>query len=254
MEKDVKKPEENKLSRRKFLVNAGGVTAGALFLGSGLGFLGSSTEAEGLPEYPWTEYFTEELDIEKIRQKAVEYYHAGNHCAEATFRSIIEELGPPFSNVPSQVMWFGAGGGAGWATLCGTPNGAGAAFSLVYGRNSTTMSLTNEIFGWYCETPLPISADVKSVAGTPLCHASVTNWCKESGLKANSSERADRCGLLAGDTAARAAEILNAQLNGTFVPTYKIPEEAQSCMNCHVSGDLANTRGKMNCTDCHEGH
>lgn len=142
---------------------------------------------------------------------------------------------------------FAAGAVAGWATICGSPNGAGAVFSLVYGSSKTTMALTNEIYGWYSNTPLPRkekSSHAQSVAGTPLCHASVTNWCKESGKKAFSKARANRCGRLAGDVAAKVAELLNEQLAGKFVPAYEIPEEAKECMNCHVKGStLENTRG-----------
>ncbi|SJZ33729.1 C-GCAxxG-C-C family protein [Selenihalanaerobacter shriftii] len=248
--------EKQNMSRRKFLANAGGFAAGAMAMTAGLGLSSKEAEAGSLPEYPWKQYFTEKLDVEKIRKKATAYYHEGNHCGESTFRAITEELGEPFSNVPSQVLWFGAGGGAGWATLCGAPNGGGAAISLVYGRRKTTMGLVSELFGWYSETPLPrkkSSDQTQSVAGSPLCHASVTNWCEESGKKAFSKERADRCGRLAGDVAAKAAELLNAQLAGSFAPTYEIPAEAKACMNCHTKGSmLENTRGKMDCTDCHE--
>ncbi|SJZ33745.1 C-GCAxxG-C-C family protein [Selenihalanaerobacter shriftii] len=248
--------EKKNMSRRKFLANAGGFAAGAMAMGAGLGLSSKEAEAGSLPEYPWKQYFTEKLDVEKIRRKATKYYGQGNHCGESTFRAIIEELGEPFSNVPSQVMWFGAGGGAGWATLCGTVNGSGAAFSLIFGRSKTTMGLVSELFGWYSETPLPrkeSSDQAKSVAGTPICHASVTNWCEASGKKAFSEERAARCGRLAGDVAAKAAELLNAQLKGNFAPVYEIPEEAQECMGCHTKDSmLENTRGKMDCLECHD--
>ncbi|SDC78574.1 MULTISPECIES: C-GCAxxG-C-C family (seleno)protein [unclassified Candidatus Frackibacter] len=248
--------KNEKMSRRNFLASAGGVAVGAIVAGTGLSLSSSEAEAGGLPEYPWTNYFDKKLDVEKVREKGTKYYHEGNHCGEATFRALTEELGHPFDKVPSQTMWFGAGGGAGWATLCGTVNGSGAAFSLLYGRTGDTMKLTQELFGWYSETPLPRkenSSQAKSVAGNPLCHASVTNWCEASGKKSFSQERADRCGRLAGDVAAKAAELLNAKLAGNFVPAYEIPEEAKECMNCHTKDSmLENTRGKMNCTTCHD--
>ncbi|ACL69141.1 C-GCAxxG-C-C family protein [Halothermothrix orenii] len=246
--------KNNKISRKQFLTTVGGLAAGAVLAGSGLSLLDSEVKAEKLPEYPWTKYFAKKLNVETVRKKATQYYHEGNHCAEASFRALVEELGAPFSNVPSQVLWFGAGGGAGWATLCGAVNGGSAAISLVYGRSKITMALVNELFGWYSETPLPLNSEVNSVAGTPLCHSSVSNWCEASGLKADSKKRSKRCGLLTGDTTAKAAELLNAQLAGKFVATYTIPKEAQECMNCHVAGDLKDTRGKMDCLDCHEGH
>jgi hypothetical protein len=245
---------DKQISRRNFLASAGGFAAGA-----GLSLSSSDAEAgSGLPEYPWKKYFTKKLDVEKITKLGTKYYTEGNHCCEAVFRAVTEELGHPFDKVPSQTLWFGAGGGAGWATICGSPNGGGAVFSLVYGRTGTTMALTSELYGWYSETPLPRkekSDQVQSVAGTPLCHASVTNWCEASGKKAFSKERAARCGRVAGDVAGKVAELLNAQFAGNFAPVYEIPEEAQECMNCHTKDSmLENTRGKMDCLDCHDPH
>ena len=241
------------LTRRDFLVSAGGAAAGVALASAGLGMLTPKAGAAGvaLPEYPWVEYFKEPLDVEAVRQLGVQYYNEGNGCSEGAFRALIVELGEPFSLVPSQVLTTAKGGVVGWGTLWGT-NGAAAAVSLVFGPGQAATAIINELMGWYSQTALPLSADVRSVAGNPLCHASVSNWVKASGKKA--SERGPRCGAITGDTAAQAALYMNQVLAGTFVPAFAMSEETKACFDCHVGGMADDTLGKMDCKGCHEGH
>ena len=67
------------LTRRDFLVSAGGAAAGLALAASGLGIL--APKAEGamvdLPEYPWTDYFNKPLDVEAVRAKGTAYYNQG---------------------------------------------------------------------------------------------------------------------------------------------------------------------------------
>ena len=80
------------LTRRDFLVSAGGAAAGLALAASGLGAL--TPKAEGavvdLPEYPWTEYFTEPLDVERVRAKGTKYYNQGLGCSEGAFRASLK--------------------------------------------------------------------------------------------------------------------------------------------------------------------
>lgn len=241
------------LTRRDFLVSAGGAAAGLALAASGLGAL--TPKAEGavvdLPEYPWTEYFTEPLDVERVRAKGTEYYNQGLGCSEGAFRALIEELGEPFSHIPSQIMNYGKGGVVAWGTLCGALNGAAAAVSLVFGGQAMG-AIVNELLAWYSATALPLDFEHRSVAGNPLCHASIANWCKVSGKKA--SERGPRCAALTGDVAAQAAMYMNQMLAGTFVPAHPMSEETKACFDCHVGGYADDTLGKMDCKGCHEGH
>ncbi|HHT89378.1 MAG: C-GCAxxG-C-C family (seleno)protein [Bacillota bacterium] len=248
--------EEKKkvLTRRDFLVSAGGAAAGLALAGTGLGLF--APKAEGatidLPEYPWEQYFDKPLDVEKVRELGAQYYGEGNGCAEGAFRALVEVLGEPFNYVPSQVMNFGKGGGVAWGTLCGAVNGAAAAVSLVYGRGQGTAVIVNELMAWYSATALPLNTTESSVAGNPLCHASIANWCKATGKK--SSERGPRCKALTGDVAAQAALYMNQLQAGTFVPAFPMSEETKACFDCHVGGMADDTLGKMDCSGCHEGH
>lgn len=246
--------DEKKLSRRDFLVSAGGAAAGLALATTGLGLFTPKAGAAtvDLPEYPWAQFFAKPLDVEAVRALAAKYYGEGNGCAEAAFRAITETLGEPFNFVPSQVLNYGKGGGVGWGTLCGALNGAAAAVSLVFGRDQATAVIVNELMAWYSATPLPLNAEVSSVAGNPLCHASISNWCKASGKK--SSERGPRCKALTGDVAAQAALYMNQVLAGTFAPAHPMSEETKACYDCHVGGYADDTLGKMDCKGCHEGH
>lgn len=81
--------------------------------------------------------------------------------------------------------------------------------------------LVDALFGWYEKTALPdfVPAGTKfknvpSVAGSPLCHASIANWCKASGKKSYSAERKERCGVLAAAVARKAVALLDEQAAG----------------------------------------
>jgi len=220
------------------------------------------------PELPWPYV---KLDVEKTRRLGYLGYHNGLHCAAGAFYAIVsqlqEKVGYPWTQIPVEMYHYGAGGVTGWAVLCGALNGAGGAINLAAGKDAK--KIVNELMGWYTEFPFPsdesnsyrdygIGELPKSVSGSTLCHVSVTRWCEVSGYASGSKERSERCARLAGDVAAKAVELLNAWKDGKFEPTYKLPDETQSCRNCHYKGkDFAAgqfTRGKMNCLNCHVSH
>jgi hypothetical protein len=226
---------------------------------------------------PPRDYSYAKLDPEVVRKRGHLEYNSGLHCCEGAFRAIIaalgDEVGAPFDTFPTKTMFFGAGGVSGFATLCGALNGSCAAISLV-SDGATTMALTSELLSWYAQASLPSAEsnayavnheyetpeylDVslpQSVAGGNLCHQSVTNWCTANGYASKCAERAERCGRLCGDVAAKAVELLNAQYDETFVSAYPLPADAAGCRACHKMGEdpLAGqfTRGKMDCRTCH---
>jgi hypothetical protein len=123
---------------------------------------------------------------------------------------------------------------------------------------------------WYAQSQLPtdlsnaygqtgrftVDKEIKdmpqSMSGSPLCHISVTKWCKTSGLTADSPERFERCARLSGDVAAQAILLLNDQAEKKFEAEHQLSANASECNTCHgPKGDEANVLAKMDCVQCH---
>lgn len=233
--------------------------------------------AKAAPKVPW-QYVA--LDVEQTRKLGHQGFYQGE-CCYGAFSAILNQLtdkvGFPFDQFPVDAMKFGAGGVAGWGTLCGALLGSATAISLVVAP-ADAKKLISELMGWYTQTPFPSEtankyaanreylvkeyksdqALVQNVSQSPLCHVSVSEWCKASGLASGSKEREERCGRLAGDVAAHTVELLNAYFAGSFVATYKPSSEAQVCTTCHTKGEnfaMGNfTQGQGECLLCHEPH
>lgn len=254
-----------KMTRREFLVGAGGFAAGAavgaVLSGSPFGLVPSAQAADAAPAWPWP---YQKLDPEVIRKAGYQAYYEGG-CMYGAFKAIVGELqkqvGAPFTNIPLDMMRYGEGGAAGWGTLCGALNGSAAAITLVTGK-ADYPKLVNELLGWYTGTEFPSTehdeyAKFKNqptnACGSPLCHVSVSDWCKKAGKKVTDPERLDRCAKLTGDVAARAVEYLNSLADARFAAAYKPPELFAGCLGCHNGKDsmLNNEQGKMNCVQCH---
>jgi len=124
--------------------------------------------------------------------------------------------------------------------------------------------LVNEIWGWSTTENLPTDAAnsatyevqnytgtiPQNISGSPLCHSSVSQWCLVADKKVGDIERKERCARLAGDLAAKTAEVLNAHFASTFVGTFTDPESNAVCMSCH--GSVANNvMTHMECASCH---
>jgi len=183
--------------------------------------------------------------------------HSG--CAFGVFHAIVGQLaevvGAPYTGIPLQMMDWAGAGVVGFGTLCGTLNGAAAAIGLVC-DGSDARAFISDLLTWYSETALPTNLhapDVdfpRSIAGSNLCHVSLTRWCRTSGFASGSPERAERCSRLAGDVAAKTVEMLN---HGAF--GLEKPSEKTLCRACHYMGqDFASgqfTHGEMNCLSCH---
>lgn len=264
--------EKRELSRREFL-KVGAVAAGVLAAGELLGTgglnlasrMGKASAGEPTaPAWPWP---YKKLDPEVVRKAGYNAYYEGG-CMYGAAKAIIGELqkqvGYPYTMLPLDMFRYGEGGMAGWGTICGALNGSSAAINLVSAK-ADYGKLVNELLGWYTEEQFPSKKhdqyakfpnQAQNSCGSPLCHVSVTEWCKKSGAKVSDPERLDRCGKLTGDVAARAVELLNAQADGKFAAAYKPSDLFGGCMGCHVgkTSTLNNVQGKMNCVQCHEPH
>jgi hypothetical protein len=211
--------------------------------------------AEPLSRLPWP---YAPLDPDITAERAFESYKRG-HCmyavADAILGQVAERLGPPYNSFPLQMFEYGKAGIHGWGTLCGSLNGAAACFQIL---SKTPAPLTTALFTWYEREALPDYLpkgakfpNIPVVAGTPLCHLSVSHWCKAAGKKVSSQERAERCGALSASVARKAVLLLAAQHAGEALPV-ALSERAQTCGGCHEQGGfLENTRSKMDCTSCH---
>jgi len=177
---------------------------------------------------------------------------------------------------------YGGGGIGGWGSLCGTPNGACAVFGLM----KIYSQCASELMGWYqlasipseiwttpYTTPeqygsiptIPHNHYVPTVAHSQLCHTSISKFCDVNGIALGSNpaglpwedpSKTDRCGKLCGDTAYKAAELINEMIEyGEIAPQYELPAAVAACLHCHNDSTSDVNRndisGKLDCTICH---
>lgn len=255
------------LNRKQFLANSAKFSLAAAIGIGGISALTSKSVEASPPSpqsynWPWTYAY---VDPDEVRIKAHDLFWADKDCASGVFGSFLEVLkekvGEPWSLMPMEVMLFGRGGGVStWGATCGTLVGGAGIISLVVPKADST-ALVNELWGWYSTEMLPTdkanSADytdkrytdniVPSLSGSVLCHASLTQWCMLAQVDKGSDDRKERCGRLAGDIAAKTAEILNDYFATKFEATFVVPASNATCNNCH--GDKVLTT--MECVSCH---
>lgn len=233
--------DEQTISRRQFLVDAGTLATGFV---TGVGIVGVTSCApkaivkevtvevikevtkeivKEVPKWPWP---YAKLDPELVRKKG-HLRCAGGGCGYGAFAAIIEALretvGFPYTQIPTELLYYGKGGVVALGSFCGALNGAAAAITLVTGAYG---GLVKELSDWYTKFPFPsdlsnqyakerafqVGSDkvlVTSVANSLLCKDSIANWCQESGFSFGSSERNERCYRLTGDVVAQAVMLLN---------------------------------------------
>jgi hypothetical protein len=206
------------------------------------------------------------MDAVAAAQRAYDIYWE-RHCMAGPFEAIVAELGAqlgePYNNFPFEMFLAGAGGLT-VSNVCGTCNGSAMAIGLFVEDGADRSALIGELFNWYEQTALPEfvpgnphvdAAIAQSTPHSTLCHVSVSKWCESSGLSAYASERSERCARLVADVTKKLVELLNDYFAGTFVAAYPMTATTESCRGCHDKGGmLENTRGKMECTSCHEPH
>ncbi len=247
---------KSRMNRRDLVIMLGGVAA----TGGVAGLLRAQQPTlpqhkGGMRAVPWP---YKPLDPDIVAQHAFEgYLH--HHCMygalEAIAAPIAEQLGPPYEDFPFDMFAYGAGGVNGWATLCGALNGAAAGLQLF---SPKPKPLIDALFTWYESEPLPNFypkgakfPEVRSVAGLPLCHQSISNWCKVAKQRAYSPQRSERCGTLTASVARKAVLLLNEQAAGKFAAV-TLPAQTRGCMSCHEKGGVReDMRTKMNCGGCH---
>jgi len=202
------------------------------------------------------------LDPTEVARRVYAIY-AGGGCMYAIFGGILlclsEKAGEPFSSFPLHMMKYGAGGVGGWGTLCGALNGAAAAIGLLVANKERREKLIAELFSWYETESLPKcqptaggdQRDIEAtIAGSVLCHVSVSKWCRASGSKVESKEKTERCRRLTVDVCRKTVELLNRPLSAAKA----IPEGGpigQGASESRAQQPPAEVMGKMRCDTCH---
>ena len=255
-------------SRRDVLKSSGVFLAGAL-LDNMTSTLRESAaapvaEKQGAPELPFP---YKKIDARAAADIAHPHYYSGA-CCYGAFESIIgelrKEIGSPYTMIPTALWVVGEGGQAATGTLCGALNGASMAIFLVKGgldkaKREDAFALIQELFNWYEQTPLPDYKPkaakfdiVKSLSRSPLCHASVSTWCKTSGFKAFSKERSERCAWITASVVKFTVEMLNSDADAKLKLTHPLSAATKACRSCHDKGGaIENMRGTMDCGGCH---
>lgn len=262
---------ESNVTRKEFIRTGAKYAAGVAIGAGAMNVLAGGKTHAGTMITPWPWPY-QALDVEAVRILGHDAYWEGKGCSYGAFHAIAtklrEVLPDPWNQLPSEIMLYGGGGGAGWGTLCGAINGPAALISLVL-SSARSGALNNELFGWYTQTMFPTETsnqyavnhtfldnrcDVtlpQNRSGSPLCHVSVTEWCNAAGFTQDTLERKERCARVTGDVAAFAAQILNDELAGIFVAHYVPPATIAGCMSCHSLGSMNKVAAKMECTQCH---
>ncbi len=171
---------------------------------------------------------------------------------------------------------FGAGGMMHWGTLCGVLCGSLAVLNLM----NLHATYADQIMLYFSQTEFPakglydiyMDSDYQylfggkvpqpdddvlayTVSNSPLCHVSISRWCYAAGVDMtaldayNITHKVDRCAKMAGGVAAFVAGLLNGMTSNL-----EIPEETETCFNCHNAGACAPSpaqQGHMDCLECH---
>ena len=278
----TKQANEN-LSRRSFIARAGVLTTSAMAGGTVVAALAAPSKAEAAATpVPWS---VPVLDVNRVRDAgywgywATDPFRNQNYgCSYGTASSLIAEIirglgsGSPWETLPLDLFKWGKTGCVESGTLCGSLVGCLNIFTLAAPEANVEMG--TDLIRWYQETALPSTEmdyldakrpypnQAQSMSASPLCHISVSEWCKASGKLAGSTDRKTRCGKLTGDVGKMAATILNRHVPGQkYLPLYTSnPPEYADCVHCHLDAPppptpdqvrLNNSLGTSNCKTCH---
>lgn len=180
-----------------------------------------------------------------------------------------EKHGAPYTSFPFSCMEFGKSATADSGGTCGCLMAGAMVMSLFWPRK-IAIPMQAELQRWYEVTALPLSKPApgkakidgdmaSSVSDSILCHISVARWCRKSGFGSGSPERSERCARLTADVARKTAELIHAQMDGTFKRATAVSDMQKSCSaeGCHGPNtekwQNANWKGTMDCAPCHTG-
>ncbi|MEM0332358.1 MAG: C-GCAxxG-C-C family (seleno)protein [Archaeoglobaceae archaeon] len=191
----------------------------------------------GFRDTPWP---YEKLDPQKTADKAYESAFEG-YCMYGLVNAVVNELSEkikdPWSNFPTRFALYGRGGVIGWGATCGPLNGAALLAYLILEQKDAD-ELINELYMWYCTTPLPQYKPNKAkilelenkpvIAVAPLCYTRSMNFSLVTGYKILSPEFFEIENRVVADVTKKFVELLNAKFDGTFKPSFEIAENNAS--------------------------
>jgi hypothetical protein len=223
-----------------------------------------------------------------VAKRAYEDYGKGG-CMYGVFDAIVKELAAQghedackFAAIPTNITVYGAGGIAGWGTLCGCLNAAAMAVNMLAGvdRNKVIRS----VYHYYESTAMPrgdseflsaigaptrktdagelLTADKigQSVAKSILCHTSVTLWSKQSKFGTSHPAKLERCAQVTAEIAYMTVDFLNKALDNTL-DVATAAEGNSDCAGCHSSTKrepdtyfATDVNAQMECQTCHSEH
>lgn len=251
-----------KTRRREVLARFGALGGGAL-LGLGARGTGAPGGLDGRPSGAASWKYVP-LDPVRVAETAYRFFPEGG-CMYAMVGSVVvalaDAVGEPFRSFPFEMMRYGEGGLGRWGAVCGVVNGAAALFGLFHSakEREPRETLIGEFCTWYETTELPhyqpsqpgLGGSVaRSVAGSVLCHVSLSQWCAASKFTPFSPQKMERCRRLTADGAMKAVDLLNRVARGQALDG-SIAAATRQCVGCHGSQGRADAVGKMACAPCH---
>ena len=257
------------MDRRKAMKLAAGALAGG---GIGLVTLSTAFKLKNQPaeeshklEYTATESTWKYTPLEPAVTAEIAYnlYSEGS-CMFATVKSVISQLaetvGEPYLSFPFHMFKYGHGGVGGYLCVRGLERRVCPRLVCLVSETRSGKMIA-DIFQWYEKERFPVFSPVnpvydytlaKSVPNSILCHASNTNWCKDSGFKVDSKERKERCRRLTGDVAGKITGALNTIHANQYIANTQSNETVNNCLACHgKEGKVNNSSVMMDCNSCH---
>lgn len=228
------------------------------------------------------------LDPIVVAKLAYAGYDRGG-CMYGVFDAIIKSLADAghedacrFAAIPTNMATFGKGGVFGMGSICGCVNAAAMAINLLAGINPSAVS--RALFRFYEKSEMPrgdsaflsaigaptrktddgtlLEANLigKSIAGSTLCHTSVTLWSKASQFGSSHQAKFERCAQVTAEVAYMLVTYLNQSLEGTLDAELVAPAN-QECTGCHSSTARepdtylgTDVNSTLECQSCHSSH
>lgn len=283
------KKELEQVGRRQLIAKAGLALGGVVTLGA-LQACGSDespatppvdTPATGpqVADFPYDQHIAAgfQMDTAPIQEAAYHAYYNGGCCHgsySALLGHLAQKVGAPFNLLPLDLGKFGAGGIAGYGSICGSLLGGVMIINQIVSNADVRGKMMTELMRWYEGNAfphfVPDAVDVKEIGkttldfsaanignlqvvpGSHLCHPSVSGWCAAQKVAATSPDKLARCSRLTADVAGKVAELINTYLaNGSFTWT-ALDATSATCTTCHpASAPAKPVASGMACTSCH---